>query len=131
MDHAVPGHQGVTRQGDRGQRPAGGAGLHNQFVELPLLRFAAYAARQSSEHRQAQRQAEQMALQLAALKPYLDDMRDEAKRDELLAVIAQKLFGQATPVKTTITRKEKRDDTDTMALLAQAMTLIQTMTKSI
>ena len=42
----------------------------------------------------AQRKAERMALQLKALKPYLNDIEDDTKRDELLAKIANRLFGQ-------------------------------------
>lgn len=55
----------------------------------------AYAARQSAEHRNSQRDAEHVAVQLAALKPYLSDLSEPAERDKLLIVIAQRLFGQA------------------------------------
>lgn len=55
--------------------------------------LAAYAARQSSEHRKAQRNAESMALQLKALKPYLGDIEESQLRDRLLGDIADRLFG--------------------------------------
>lgn len=45
--------------------------------------LATYAARQSTEHRQAQRQSEHMSLQLSAVRPYLEDITDKTKRDEL------------------------------------------------
>jgi hypothetical protein len=54
---------------------------------------AAYAVRQSNEHRRSQRANEYVALQLAAIKPYVSDL-DEARRDEILAEIARRLFGQ-------------------------------------
>jgi hypothetical protein len=55
--------------------------------------IAAYAVRQSSEHRRSQRSNEHVALQLAAIKPYVSDL-DPTKRDEILAEIARRLFGQ-------------------------------------
>lgn len=53
---------------------------------------SAYAARQASEHRSAQRDLAHLAVQLAAIKPYLRDMGDTA-RDEVLRDVAGKLFG--------------------------------------
>ena len=63
-------------------------------LALPIAGAAAYSARQSSEHRHAQREAEHIALQLAALRPYLNDLAEANQRDALLAEIAQRLFGQ-------------------------------------
>ncbi len=61
---------------------------------VPLAATAAYSARQSSEHRHTQREAEHMATQLATLGPYLNDLAGEETRDELLKEIAGRIFGQ-------------------------------------
>lgn len=47
------------------------------LLALPFVGIAAYAAKQSAEHRHVQREAEHMALQLATLGPYLDDIEEE------------------------------------------------------
>jgi len=79
---------------------AAAPGMHWDLVvaklalALPIAGAAAYAARQSSEHRHSQREAEHIALQLAALRPYLNDLAEAGQRDQLLAAIAQRLFGQ-------------------------------------
>jgi len=99
------------------------------LLTVSLGGLAAYAARQSSEHRHAQRQAEQMALQLAALKPYLRDIEDTAKRDQLLAEIALKLFGQSAETLTKKGKSNKKEDAATITLLEQAMTLVEEMAK--
>lgn len=52
-----------------------------------------YAARQAHEHRTAQREQEHLAVQLAAIKPFLRDM-DQTARDEVLKDVAARLFGQ-------------------------------------
>ena len=59
--------------------------------------LATYAARQSTEHRQAQRQSEHMSLQLSAVRPYLEDITDKTKRDELLIKLAEKFFSEKKP----------------------------------
>ena len=79
--------------------------------------LAGYAARQSSEHRTAQREAEQMALQLKALKPYLNDISDKNQRDTLLAQIAEKLFGQKRQPKNT----KKNSDAEINPLLVDTI----------
>jgi hypothetical protein len=53
----------------------------------------AYAVRQSTEHRRSQRMNEHVALQLAAIKPYVSYLQ-QPQRDELLAEIAHRIFGQ-------------------------------------
>ena len=63
-------------------------------LALPIAAAAAYAAKQSGEHRHVQREGEHMALQLAALGPYLNDLAGPDSRDELLSDIARKIFGQ-------------------------------------
>lgn len=59
--------------------------------------LATYAAKQAAEHRQAQRQSENMSLQLSAVRPYLEDITDKTKRDELLIKLAEKFFGEKKP----------------------------------
>ena len=61
---------------------------------LPITAAATYAGKQSGEHRHVQREGEHMALQLAALGPYLNDLVGPEGRDELLTDIAKKIFGQ-------------------------------------
>lgn len=65
------------------------------FLGLIVAGVAAYAATQSAEHRSTQRDAEHVAVQLAALKPYLADLSQDTERDRLLVAIAEKLFGQS------------------------------------
>lgn len=59
--------------------------------------LAAYAARQSSEHRTSQRDSESMALQLSALPLYAKNISKNSSRDELLILVAEKLFGRYNP----------------------------------
>lgn len=59
--------------------------------------LATYAAKQATEHRQAQRQSEHMSLQLSAVRPYLEDITDKTKRDELLIKLAEKFFSEKKP----------------------------------
>lgn len=56
--------------------------------------LATYAAKQATEHRQAQRQSEHMSLQLSAVRPYLEDVQDTAQRDALLIKLANKFFSE-------------------------------------
>ena len=97
------------------------------LLTLSFGTLATYAARQSSEHRKAQREAEQMALQLAALKPYLQDIDDKPKRDVLLSEIAGKLFvGQRQiEIKDMKLKPSKEDPTVTAQLLAVVLELIK------
>lgn len=87
--------------------------LSKLVLAIPAGGLAAYAARQSSEHRHAQREVAHMALQLAALKPYLHDLNEPADRDKLLIEIARRLFGQP--------RSESKAD-DTIDALADGPT---------
>lgn len=88
-------------------------------IIISLSGFATYAAKQSSEHRTAQRDAEQMALQLKALKPYLTDLDNPDKRDQLLADIADRLFGQRGSLVSS--GKEGADNPILLAQLAEAL----------
>lgn len=92
---------------------------------LPIAAAATYAAKQSGEHRHAQREAEHMALQLAALGPYLSDVADAVERDRLLAEIAQKLFGQPRR-----TRSSESDTADAPTTVSQVTELFQEMAKA-
>ena len=56
--------------------------------------LATYAAKQATEHRQAQRQSEHMSLQLSAVRPYLEDVADKTQRDALLIKLADKFFSE-------------------------------------
>lgn len=56
--------------------------------------LATYAAKQATEHRQAQRRSEHMALQFSAVRPYLEDVTDKEQRDALLIKLADKFFSE-------------------------------------
>lgn len=88
------------------------------LIVLSLGGLAGYAGRQSSEHRTAQRNAERMALQLKAIKPYLLDMDDKIERDKLLVSIADKLFGNS---QQPITAGKKGDNPVVTAQLLEAL----------
>jgi predicted nucleic acid-binding Zn-ribbon protein len=82
--------------------------------------LAAYAARQSTEHRNAQRDSEQMALQLSALPPYSNNVTDVDLRNKLLIDLAAKLFGKTQPVIKGA--RSKKDDNPLLATqLAEAL----------
>lgn len=99
------------------------------FVTITLSGVAGYCAQQSSEHRRAQRAAERMSLQLAAIKPYLEDITDKEKRDELLLEIARRLFGQEelnSPVDDKALSNVTSADP---ALLQQILAILNVITK--
>lgn len=62
--------------------------------------ISTYTARQSGEHRRSQRNSASMALQLAAIKPYIMSMHNEDKKDDLMTLVALKLFGKPEPQQT-------------------------------
>lgn len=64
------------------------------LLAASIAGLAAYLARQSSEHRQAEREARHVGLQLKALKPYLSDLAEVSDRDALLKEFAPRIFGQ-------------------------------------
>lgn len=102
------------------------------LLTLSFGGLAFYTSRQSAEHRKAQRDAEQMALQLAALSPYLSNIEDINKRDELLADLAKKLFGQSsTQVTRRKSKKAEPNAGDPNNLLSQVLTLMQELAKKI
>ena len=55
--------------------------------------ISAYAAREAAEHRHTHREAEHVAVQLAALKPFLRDLDSEEDRNEVFKETALKIFG--------------------------------------
>lgn len=93
-------------------------------IILSLGGLSTYSARQSSEHRRAQRDAETMSLQLAAVKPYLDGVDEPVKRDELLVKIASDLFGS----KPDLASYGKESDDDQ---LSKAMETIVNLTAAL
>ncbi len=70
--------------------------------------LATYAAKQATEHRQAQRQSEHMSLQFSAVRPYLEDVADKTQRDALLIKLADKFFGE----KKIVQQPKKKDTKD-------------------
>ncbi len=97
-------------------------------LAIPGGGVAAYAASQASEHRHSQREAEHVALQLAALKPYLNDLEDGVERDKLLIEIANRMFGHPR-------RDGRKDpasvDADSPSLTALATSLVQQASKQL
>lgn len=98
-------------------------------VTLTSGALATYAARQSSEHRRAQRDAQRMALQLAALKPYLKDIENKGERDKLLAKLAGRLFGQNTQ-ESKRSKFRFRPSKEDPSLVSQLLAVVLQLTKS-
>ena len=68
-------------------------------LTIPIAAAAAYAGRQSSEHRAAQRRSEDMALQLGSLGPFLSDL-DKPSRDKVrMSPLAWWGFGRGSTVR--------------------------------
>lgn len=84
---------------------------------LAIGGLGAYAAREASEHRRSQRELDHLAVQLAAIKPFLRDMT-ETNRDEVMKGVAAKLFGPR------LVDPLKGDDVDLPAGTAQLMQLL-------
>lgn len=61
-------------------------------VTVLIGAIAAYCGSVANDHRKAELHSERTALQLAAIKPYLNDLTDDATRNEVLASIALRLF---------------------------------------
>jgi len=61
-------------------------------LTLLIGALAAYCGSVANDHRKAEKQARQVGLQLAAIKPYLQDLTDDTLRDAVLSVIATQLF---------------------------------------
>jgi len=56
---------------------------------------ATYLGRVANDHRQAEKQARQVGLQLAAINPYLRSLEDPVLRDAVLSVVATQIFSGA------------------------------------
>ncbi len=67
--------------------------LQRSLITVPIFAFAAYAAAQSSRHRENERFAKKTSLELAALEPYLALLKPE-DRDKIKTDLAMRLFGQ-------------------------------------
>lgn len=79
-------------------------------IVLATGSLAAYAARQASEHRSAQRQSEYMSLQLSAVGPYLASIDNKENRDTLLMKLAERFFDKWQPKEVKQRRSKNKDD---------------------
>lgn len=97
--------------------------------------LAAYAASQAAEHTRAQRQAEHMALQLSAVRPYLADVEDKTERDKLLIKLAEKFFNEkkTRDTKPALGKKSQSDNVisadDLPGLIAAIVGIMNTTKK--
>jgi hypothetical protein len=64
-------------------------------LTLLIGALAAYCGSVANGHRKTEKQARQVGLQLAAIKPYLHDLTDTTLRDVVLSVVATQLFNGA------------------------------------
>lgn len=62
-------------------------------VTVPAFALVAFAARESGKHRENERKARRLELELAAIDPYLA-LLDATKRDEIKAQVATRMFAQ-------------------------------------
>lgn len=90
--------------------------------------LATYAAKQATEHRQAQRHSEHMSLQLSAVRPYLEDVTDKAQRDALLIKLADKFFSEKRTDQPT-TKKRARDKGEEFMSANDLLSFIATLIK--
>lgn len=63
------------------------------IVTIPAFALVAFAARESGKHRENERRARRLELELAAIDPYLA-LLDEDKRKEIKAQVARRMFAQ-------------------------------------
>lgn len=90
----------------------------------PLGAIAAYAARQSSEHRSAERDLRHLGLQLKAFGPYLDRFPDLSGRDQLVKDVAMRIFGQPRSG-----RLADEESADSPVLMEQLLSLVRELGK--
>lgn len=62
-------------------------------VTAVVAGLAAYCGSVANDHRRAEQTAERTALQLAAIKPYLQDIADVELRDQVMVSTASRMFG--------------------------------------
>ena len=63
-------------------------------LAAPFATFAAYASKQSAEHRFVQREIEHTAMQLTSLRPYLQDIATEKDRNRVVMRLADQIIGR-------------------------------------
>lgn len=63
------------------------------IVTVPAFALVAFAAQQSGKHRENERRARRLELELAAIDPYLS-LLDEEKRKEIKEQVAARMFAQ-------------------------------------
>lgn len=68
--------------------------LYKTSIGIVGLIVAGYTARQAAEHRKEERTAKRLALDLAALEPFLEQVEDPAK---LRSEVAQRVFAPIAP----------------------------------
>ena len=61
-------------------------------ISLVGLFVAAYTAHQAAEHRREERTAKRLALDLAALQPFLEQIQDLAELEKLRVAVANRVF---------------------------------------
>lgn len=61
-------------------------------ISLVGLFVAAYTAHQASEHRREERTAKRLALDLAALQPFLEQIQDEEELEKVRVAVANRVF---------------------------------------
>ena len=95
------------------------------FVAATLGTLAAYAAKQASEHKKAERFNRKMELELASIDPYLVGLPDEMlfKTKEMLA---EKFFGNELPVEII----KEQDTGDGRDLTRMSMEALLTLIKN-
>lgn len=67
-------------------------------VTIPAFALVAFAARESGKHRENERRARRLELELAAIDPYLA-LLDEDQRKQIKAQVASRMFAQPEAVK--------------------------------
>lgn len=77
-------------------------------LAVPMATFAAYASRQSAEHRFEQRETEHTAMQLTALRPYLHGIASDDDRNQVVMRLADQIIGRPRPTKDIPGRKRRR-----------------------
>jgi hypothetical protein len=65
-------------------------------LTVVIAGLAAFCASVANDHRRAEQTAERTALQLAAIKPYLEDISNVELRDEVMVATASRMFGTVT-----------------------------------
>lgn len=71
--------------------------IFRMLVAIPLLGLAVYCGKESSRHRTNEERNRRIELELAALSPYLHQLRDE-KAQEIRETLTEKYFGNESGV---------------------------------